>query len=387
MSRNDNMDEEIVDDYSSVTIKAEPRDDMSSIAGDDDEIDDYYATPTDNTAQRQQQPQQFVSRTTISSEVSRNQSHWPRAAHQAAGGVNTVALAMTQRHLDASTRPSTEAVPHEAGIFSLGSYEALPPHAQLNRERQKSLNPGTRSTIINYISMARVGADSDAPQVMNAAGEVFRGTFVAEMFKAPPHQSLPASEIPSLHSRRLHPFEMTREHWWTLCRTPQPGQVGCSRKSMCEATKILNRHGAPINTTPWVAMYYHRELPLFDTDPDGINTILQDRVCIQCMLMIGARCVVTSAASNTAVPVSNNPRQAVPLFMLADKEREFPAEVMIGPDERVFNGLAGPILRATRKGWVRVENVNKHYVQFEHPGIPPYPVPEKFYTEHQKLGF
>lgn len=375
-----------MDDYSSVVVKPEPRDDMSSIAGDDDEIDDYYSAPTSGATQ-QQPAQQRLSRTTIASEVGQQQAHWPRGTHQTAGGVNTVSVSMTQRHMDTTTRPSNEAVPHEAGVFSLSSYETLPPHAQLSRERQKSLNPGSRSTIINYISMQRVGADADTPQVMNAAGEVFRGTFVAEMFKAPPHQSLPASEIPSLHSRRLHPFEMTRDHWWTLCRTPQPGQVGCSRKSMCEATKILNRHGASINTTPWVAMFYEREIPMFDDDPDSINTILQDRVCIQCMLLIGARCVVSSAASNTAVPVSNNPRQAVPLIMLADKDREFPSEVMIGPDERVFNGLAGPILRAPRKGWVRVENVNKHYVQFEHPGIPPYPVPEKFYTEHQKLGF
>jgi hypothetical protein len=277
------------------------------------------------------------------------------------------------------------ALPHTNKVFNLDAYDQ-PAAASAGRaagERVLSDSTQSAAAFVNYI-VARTAPGGPAIRSTESGGG--NSIFINEMMRAPPSRWMPASDSPAA-KMRLDAVVLDRAQFNELTRTPRPGDVPCAAGRKCESLHIRNAHGARINNTPWVAMWFAHERALFEgPDAAKFRAKLEERQCVQCEMILALRMSVTCASTCTAVNAAHNPRAAVGWYVLVNRDGEFPQSATIGPDANYYNALIGQVPLAKINGWRVRPTSNTSCVEFVAP-IPEYPPPDNAATRDGTLGF
>ena len=147
-------------------------------------------------------------------------------------------------------------LPHEAGVFSLDSYDE-PSQVALAASRAGVERPvtGDSNSPAAFIDYIVARTEAGGPLVASrttgeptGANAGYYSSFVRVMMSAPPHRSMPASNS-DFAKLRLHATPVEREWFEEMCSTPGAGDVPCCAGSNCKALGICNAQGAPICNT------------------------------------------------------------------------------------------------------------------------------------------
>jgi hypothetical protein len=295
---------------------------------------------------------------------------------------------------------ATLAVPNQTkSSFSNDEYDKLLPGATTQTSVAGMARTGANVQLTNrsisafinlLVSSNNQGASASQPLVFQplSLGQGFASRYFSDKITGPPQRCLSASDQPNLLEMRSNSFALTRAHMMYLIKTPTVGrEVPCAKKGDCAGKLLMNRYGESVAGEILAAAWFLHELPRFNKADDTFKEEMSHRMCILDWVLAALRVALTASICNTGMAVSTNAKLASPFHCLANKSGEFDIRTMFGPRQKFFNAFTGNLPILPLIGWTRHVETAPRCVKFINPGIPPYPMPDKWFDEQRQQGF